>query len=142
MNTKKNKKAGFTLVELMVVAIIVAILAAVAIPLMSGNKLRAMGTEAEAGLGSMVTILRVYKAENDVYPTRAAGSAASSLNGIDADDMDGQYFDTVNYTLTSADATYEVKCVGVATSGRGDTEGDSAGMSVTLDQDGTWTRSY
>ena len=37
MNTKKNKK-GFTLVELMIVAIIVAILAAVVIPLMAGSR--------------------------------------------------------------------------------------------------------
>ena len=43
---KTSRKAGFTLVELMVVAIIVAILAAVSIPLMSGNKRRAAATEA------------------------------------------------------------------------------------------------
>ena len=48
---KLKNKAGFTLVELMVVAIIVAILAAVAIPLMSSNKKRALGTCAICGTG-------------------------------------------------------------------------------------------
>ena len=51
-------RAGFTLVELMVVAVIVAILAAVAIPLMSANKTRAMATEAEAGCGTIRTAFR------------------------------------------------------------------------------------
>lgn len=62
-----NRRAGFTLVELMVVAIIVAILASVAIPLMSGNKKRALGTEAETVLGTLRTQLRIMYVETGSY---------------------------------------------------------------------------
>jgi general secretion pathway protein G len=142
MKTQKQKKAGFTLVELMVVAIIVAILAAVAIPMMSGNKNRAMATEAEAGIGSIQTVLRVYRVENDAYPTAAEGTAVSDLTGIGASDMDGQYFDTSDYTYQAGGSNYVIKCTGTATSGQGDGEGDANGLSVSFTSEGVWTRSY
>ena len=65
--SKDKNKAGFTLVELMVVAVIVAILAAVAIPLMSANKNRAIMTEAEAALGTIRSALRAQYAETGAY---------------------------------------------------------------------------
>ena len=45
----KRGQAAFTLIELLVVVIIVAILAAVGIPLLSGNIERARASEADAG---------------------------------------------------------------------------------------------
>ena len=101
MNTKKNKKSGFTLVELMVVAIIVAILAAVAIPLMSGNKERAAATEAQAGISTIYTAERVEKAENGSYIVAATPDV---LRGISADDLQGKYFDHDDYVVTAASA--------------------------------------
>ena len=148
MNTKKQNKSGFTLVELMVVAIIVAILAAVAIPLMSGNKDRAMATEGEAGLGTMVTALRIYKAEYDRYPQApgssvAAAGSAGALPGIRAGDLDGQYFDGADYTYAcSSPSNYTVTVLGGGASGRGGDAGKTSGMTVSLDDQGLWTRSY
>ena len=76
--TRKSRKAGFTLVELMVVAIIVAILAAVAIPLMSGNRTRAMATEAETALGTIRT------------------------PGVNLSDLTGKYWPNTAYTFSTA----------------------------------------
>ena len=59
---------GMTLVELMIVAVIVSILAAVAIPIYQANVKRAKASEADACLGSVRTALRVYYAENAAYP--------------------------------------------------------------------------
>ena len=99
MKTRNHKKAGFTLVELMVVAIIVAILAAVAIPLMAGNKERAAATEAQAGCSAILTAERVERAENGAY---IAAPAPDTLQGIEPGDLQGKYFDHTAYVTTVA----------------------------------------
>ena len=101
--TKKHKKSGFTLVELMVVAIIVAILAAVAIPLMSGNKKRAAATEGQAGCSTIQTAQQVYRAENGAYMT--SSSDPHNLPGITAGDLEGKYFGDLDYGLFEQTAT-------------------------------------
>ncbi len=105
MKIKKQKKAGFTLVELMVVAIIVALLAAVAIPLMAGNKERAAATEAQAGCSAIWTAERVYFAENGSY---IAAAAPDDLPGINDGDLQGKYFDHEDYITTLAGGTLTI----------------------------------
>jgi len=95
---KKSNKKGFTLIELMVVAIIVAILAAVAIPLMSGNKRRAVATEGQAGCSTIRTAIRVYYAEKEAWPS----VAVTELPGIVAGDLNGAYFRDTSYSYTAA----------------------------------------
>ncbi len=138
MRRRKNK-SGFTLVELMVVAIIVAILAAVAIPLMSANKKRAMVTEAEAGLGTIRTVLRAMYAQSGAYnvdlsgTTLVAGSGLSPTNlpGISPGDLDGKYFVDGDYALTALSATsYTAQATGT---------GAVADVTVTLDETGSFT---
>ena len=135
MNTKKNKKSGFTLVELMVVAIIVAILAAVAIPLMSGNKLRAAATEGQAGISTIYTAERVYKAENDTY-VDAATPVDTTLPGINPGDLEGKYFTHASYSVSGAgtDAmiikTSATKVTGIA---------GTLQLEVEADGKSTWT---
>lgn len=95
---RRNRKSGFTLVELMVVAIIVAILAAVAIPLMSANKDRAMATEAQAGIGAIVTAAKVYYTEEGSVPGSVADMMPKYLkNG----DLVGKYFDDSSYSIST-----------------------------------------
>ena len=130
MKTGKQKKAGFTLVELMVVAIIVAILAAVAIPLMTGNKNRAMATEAQAACSTISTQLRVYKAEHGDYNTGATDP--HDLQGINAGDLEGKYFADGDYAMVTAAGTFAI--TGTASAG----DAATAGIIVTLDQDGVW----
>ena len=98
---QKNSKSGFTLIELMVVAVIIAILAAVAIPLMSGNKLRAAATEAQAGCGVVKTALRQAFAEDGQLPASTAD--VTTLPGINAIDLNGKYFQTDGYAVVVND---------------------------------------
>jgi prepilin-type N-terminal cleavage/methylation domain-containing protein len=136
---KPRAKKGFTLVELMVVAVIVAILAAVAIPLMTGNKRRAMATEAEAALGSVRTALRAMYAETKAYnrtpngTTLSAGQYCYEIPGVSPEDLQGKYFVSNDYTIVSISANgYQIRATG--------SQGDAVGIQITLDQDGNWTR--
>jgi prepilin-type N-terminal cleavage/methylation domain-containing protein len=93
----RKNKLGFTLVELMVVAIIVAILAAVAIPLMSGNKKKAQATEAQAGAGAIKMLVRIMQAEGATAPT-----ALSGVKGLNTADLDGTYFINTDYSYSGS----------------------------------------
>ena len=108
-----KQKSGFTLIELLVVVIIVAVLAAVGIPLLSANVQRARNSEADAALGTIRTGLRVQFAEFGVYPTIAGGTLASAANlGVTASDLLGRFFDNTDYTVLSAAATACITATG------------------------------
>lgn len=135
---QRKSKSGFTLVELMLVAVIVAILAAAAIPLMSGNKKRAMATEAEAALGTIRSSLRAMYADTGSYALDpngtaiAAGASVASVPGISVADLNGRYFGGAQYTVSAIGAsTYTLSVTGT---------GDVAGVTITLNQDGQFTR--
>jgi prepilin-type N-terminal cleavage/methylation domain-containing protein len=145
MMMTRNKKSGFTLVELMVVAVIVAILAAVAIPLMSGNRTRAMATEAEAGLGTMRTSLRAMYAQTGAYNADldgtaiAAGAAATAIPGISVGDLDGRYFDDAAYTISAVAAdSYTLTAAGANSTAPGNA--DVSAVTITLSNLGAFTR--
>ncbi len=140
-----NKKQGFTLVELMVVAVIVAILAAVAIPLMSANKKRAMATEAEAALGTVRSSLRAMYAETSAYNVNvnggaiAAGAVVGAVPGISAGDLDGRFFSDEAYAITSiTSSNYLLTATG--NNSTATKAADVAGIVITLNQDGTFNR--
>jgi type II secretion system protein G len=130
MNMKS--KSGFTLVELMVVAIIVAILAAVAVPLMTWNKKKAYATEAQTGLGSIRTAMQVYKSEYGHFPTALAGTHPYAIASftIKTNDLAGKYYLDDDYTVESAAATYTATATG--------STGEVNALTMTLNQDGVW----
>jgi prepilin-type N-terminal cleavage/methylation domain-containing protein len=136
---KNAKKSGFTLVELMVVAIIVALLAAVAIPLMSANRKRAASTEGEAGLGTVRSALRAVYAQRGVYNQNLSGAAISAgavagiVPGIQTNDLRGAYFNDSHYTISAIAAdTYTLQV-------SGSTNRNVVGVTITLNQDGVFT---
>lgn len=106
-----KRKSGFTLIELLVVVIIVAVLAAVGIPLLSANVQRARMTEAETGLGTIRTALRAYIVENTVLPGGGVGTFLTNL-GFSAPDFQGQFFSFNDYNLTKSASTTDY-CIGV-----------------------------
>ena len=147
MSTFKKSTAGFTLIELMIVVIIVAVLAAVGIPLMRGNVDRAKLSEADAGLGTIRTAVRSKIAESGAPATTIAGNATRTEFNFKLGDLTGRYFDDndYSYTLTTnATATAPaVYCISV-TGGGSNTEtgatakkaADVSGMTRSMNQDG------
>lgn len=107
---RMRRKNAFTLVELMIVVVIVAILAMVAIPMYQANVTAAQMSEGIAGAGSIRTALRVYAASHGgLYPTLTAvdGSGLTGIN-ITAAGLDGKYFQSGDYEVTSAAASYTI----------------------------------
>ncbi|MEK6732878.1 MAG: type II secretion system protein, partial [Candidatus Omnitrophota bacterium] len=105
------------MVELMVVAVIVAILAAVAIPLLMGNTIRARATEAEAALGTIRAAMRTVLAEHNAYNVGViTGAVAGNVPGFRAragvaGDLDGTFFSQECFSITALAAnTFTVTC--------------------------------
>ena len=117
----KQNRAAFTLIELLVVVIIVAVLAAVGVPLLSANVERARATEAESALGTIRTALRSARLENNnAYPSAASGDTViSKLTTLfNSGDLKGKFYAEANYKFGS-DTTADTFCVGIASPGTG-----------------------
>jgi general secretion pathway protein G len=73
---KKNrysKQAGFTLIELMVVIIILGVLAGLIIPRVMGRPDEARQAKAKIQIESIESALKLYKLDNGGYPTTEQG---------------------------------------------------------------------
>jgi general secretion pathway protein G len=72
----KNKARGFTLIEIMVVVVIMGILAALVVPKLFGHVDNARITAAKQDIATMMQGLKLYKLDNQRYPTTEQGLQA------------------------------------------------------------------
>jgi general secretion pathway protein G len=72
----RARHAGFTLIEIMVVVIIIGLLAAVIVPQFLGRVDDARVTKAKQDVQAMQTALTMFKLDNYVYPTTDMGLKA------------------------------------------------------------------
>jgi len=128
---RTNPRSGFSLAELMVVAIIVSILMVVAVPLVNANRRRAWATEAQTGCGAVRTALRIMLNSRGVYPTLSDAPVYDSIRGISQDEFDGTYFRTTDYRVTSSPSNFTITCTGSAK--------EVEGQTVILDSSGMWS---
>ncbi len=86
----KTKDQGFTIVELLIVVVVIAILAAITIVSYNGITNRANASAAQSAAASVQKKAEAYNAENSQYPanlgvlTSASSSATWYLTGISA----------------------------------------------------------
>ena len=67
---------GFTLIEIMVVVVIIAILAALIVPRVMGRPDEARIVAARHDVGALVQALKLYRLDNQRYPSTEQGLAA------------------------------------------------------------------
>jgi prepilin-type N-terminal cleavage/methylation domain-containing protein len=86
MSLKQTKSRGFTIVELLIVIVVIAILAAITIVAYNGIQNRAKTSSGQAAANSMVKKFEAINAIKGVYysNTTAAGVAGAALNTYSA----------------------------------------------------------
>lgn len=90
---KENKKltAGFTLVEMLLVLVILATLAAVVIPKFAGRTQQAKVTAAQTQIANLETSLDSFEIDNGFYPNSSDGLNALVAQPNNAQDWKGPY---------------------------------------------------
>ncbi len=130
-----NPQRGFTLIELMVVMIIVAILAAVAIPLYIGYIHKAKAEEAKACIGALVTAEKAYK--------QRYGSFTDVIADLNVDTAEAPYFDFAISSVSGGD-TFTITAT---VNGTGEANGLPSGGDIIYSYDiennprGSWSGS-
>jgi general secretion pathway protein G len=73
---RRARQAGFTLIELMVVLVIIGVLAALIVPNVLDRADDARVTAAKTDISNLVQALKLYRLDNQRYPTAAQGLQA------------------------------------------------------------------
>ena len=86
-----NARRAFTLIELMVVILILAILAALIVPRVVGRTGDAKRAKAASDIATMSSLLQQYRIDNDRFPTTEDGLNALRVQPSDARNWRGPY---------------------------------------------------
>ncbi len=73
-----SKRSGFTIVELLIVIVVIAILAAITIVSYNGIQNRAKDAQRKSDIASIAKVLELYYLDYGYYPP---GSGSTSING-------------------------------------------------------------
>jgi prepilin-type N-terminal cleavage/methylation domain-containing protein len=123
----QNRKSGFTLVELMIVAAIIAILAAIVIPLLANNRERAVATEGQNICNTCATAAKVYYADKGTWP------AFAQLPEVTRNQVNKAKYFLDNPVIGGTYDNYTVTVTAGANAG------GIAGKTLILDDEGAWS---
>src|SRR5437764_69657 len=104
---ERNEDAGFTVIELLVVALIIGILIAIAIPTFLGARARAQDRAAQSSLRNTVTAAKTIYTDKEDYADAVAGVNNSGGGALDTSEPSLTPF------LTAATASTGPKAISV-----------------------------
>lgn len=110
-----RSNAGFTLIELMIVVVVMGVLAAIAIPLYGDAVMRSKIIGATSGMGDIRTQMEKYFMDNRSYLNGAACGAAPAVVAFNADPS--RNFDMACPGPTAT--TYTIRATGIGARGTG-----------------------
>ena len=90
----QSSQAGFTLVELMLVLVILAILAGLVLPKFTGRAEQAKETAAKTQISTFATALGAYEVDTGSYPSTQAGLRALVVQPSDVPNWRGPYLES------------------------------------------------
>jgi prepilin-type N-terminal cleavage/methylation domain-containing protein len=111
-NTRKD--SGFTIVELLIVIVVIAILATISIVAYNGIQQRAHTTASKTAAENLAKKVEAYNAVQSNYPaSNVAATMTNTLNGISDSSLQGSGITISTPTASTADSVVQLKtCAG------------------------------
>lgn len=108
--TLRNQNGGFTIVELLVVIVVIAILVALTLPNLFGLQRRARDDDRKNDLKNVQQALETYYNDNTVYPSALAGLVPDYIAEIPTDPQGATYtYESAPTGCTTACSSYALK---------------------------------
>ena len=108
---KLKNNSGFTLIELMIVIVILAVIAAIAIPSFFAQVQKARRSDAKQALFDVAAKLEQYYADNKGYPT-VANMTSLGYGGVTFTSNEGYY--TIGFNGVPTATSYSIQAVPIA----------------------------
>jgi prepilin-type N-terminal cleavage/methylation domain-containing protein len=113
---KKIDSRGFTIVELLIVIVVIAILAAITIVAYNGIQQRSHTTASKTAAENLAKKYESYNAINNAYPTtNTAANTTTALNGLTDSSLQGSGITIGTPSATTGDNVVQLRtCAGAA----------------------------
>lgn len=147
MISLKKKSQGFTIVELLIVIVVIAILATLVIVTFTGIQQKARDSQRQTDVNALASHLEAYYANNGYYPTlsdlQSTSWVSSNLQGLDPQALLDPK-DSVGHLLGTASATeYGYATTGCTTTSPSSSTNECTSYVLTADLEagGTFVKS-
>lgn len=103
---RRRSRAGFTLIEILLVVVIIGILVGVAVPRFSGRTEEARKVSARNEMANIKTSLDMYELDNGKYPSSLGELVPKYMDKMPKDPWGNEYtYDSGNGTVSSGGVT-------------------------------------